>query len=298
MGYLLLSAALICGAVKGYCGKKTSNSVTTYFDAMTASLLRVAFCAVIGITLIIISGDYKGLLPDIQTMLICALSGISTSVMIITWLLAIRRGAYMLLDVFLMAGVILPIILGIFAFEERVSIKEWIGIALLIAATLIMCSYSSAIKNKLDIISIVLLILCGVSNGMCDFSQKLFIKSADGVSISVFNLYTYIFSAVTILLVFLVSRLKSQEKNKNPKFNIKGVIGYIGIMAVCLFAYSYLKTGAAQFLDSAELYPLSQGASLIISSVMAAVLFGEKITAKCVIGLVLAFSGLIVINVL
>ena len=47
-----------------------------------------------------------------------------------------------------------------------------------------------------------------------------------------------------------------------------------------------------------ELYPLSQGASLIISSVMAAVLFGEKITAKCVIGLTLAFSGLMVINVL
>lgn len=298
MGYLLLFGALICGAVKGYCGKKTSCRISTFSDAMTASLLRVIFCAVIGALIILITGDFGGLLPDTCTLLICALSGISTSVMIITWLLAVKRGAYMLLDVFLMAGVILPIILGIFAFEEKVSIKEWCGIALLIVATLIMCSYSSAIKSKLSIGTIILLILCGVSNGMCDFSQKLFIKSADGVSISVFNLYTYIFSAVTILLVFLVSRLNSQEKNKNPKFNIKGVIWYIGIMAVCLFAYSYLKTGAARFLDSAQLYPLSQGASLIISSVMASLLFGEKITAKCVIGLALAFCGLMVINVL
>ena len=298
MGYLLLFGALICGAVKGYCGKKTSCRISTFSDAMTASLLRVIFCAVIGALIILITGDFGGLLPDTCTLLICALSGISTSVMIITWLLAVKRGAYMLLDVFLMAGVILPIILGIFAFEEKVSIKEWCGIALLISATLIMCSYNSSIKSRLGIGSVILLIICGVSGGLCDFSQKLFINNTGGISISVFNLYTYLFSALTILLVVTIFKIKNQNEAEEEKFNIKSVIGYIGVMAVSLFLYSYLKTGAARFLDSAELYPLSQGASLIISSVMASLLFGEKITAKCVIGLALAFCGLMVINVL
>ena len=110
MGYLLLFTALICGSVKGYCGKKTSNSVSSYQDAMIASLLRVVFCALIGIMIIAVTGDFNGLLPDVKALSIFALSGISTSVMIITWLLAVKRGAYMLLDVFLMAGVILPII--------------------------------------------------------------------------------------------------------------------------------------------------------------------------------------------
>ena len=204
----------------------------------------------------------------------------------------------MLLDVFLMAGVILPIILGIFAFEEKVGAKEWVGIALLIAATLIMCSYNSSIKSRLGIGSVILLIICGVSGGLCDFSQKLFIKNTGGISISVFNLYTYLFSALTILLVVTIFKIKNRNEAQKEKFNIKNVVGFISVMAVCLFLYSYLKTGAARFLDSAQLYPLSQGASLIISSVMASLLFGEKITAKCVIGLALAFCGLMVINVL
>ncbi|MDY3032189.1 MAG: hypothetical protein SOS24_10665 [Clostridia bacterium] len=49
---------------------------------------------------------------------------------------------------------------------------------------------------------------------------------------------------------------------------------------------------------AAQLYPINRGASLILSSVMSATMFGEKLTAKAIIGLATAFLGLIVINVL
>ena len=69
-------------------------------------------------------------------------------------------------------------------------------------------------------------------------------------------------------------------------------------MSVCLFLNSYFKTMAAGILPSAILYPLSQGASLILSSFMSMLFFKEKLTAKCITGIALSFAGLLIINLL
>ena len=69
-------------------------------------------------------------------------------------------------------------------------------------------------------------------------------------------------------------------------------------MAISLFTASYFKTLAANELDAALVYPLNQGSSLIISALMAALFFKEKINLKAVIGIILAFIGLLTINVL
>jgi multidrug transporter EmrE-like cation transporter len=69
-------------------------------------------------------------------------------------------------------------------------------------------------------------------------------------------------------------------------------------MSVMLIANSYFKTKAATHLDSAQLYPLNQGMALILSTLMASVFFKEKLTLKCVVGIFIAFIGLIVMNVL
>ncbi len=69
-------------------------------------------------------------------------------------------------------------------------------------------------------------------------------------------------------------------------------------MALCLFANSFFKTLAAQHLSSVLLYPLLQGSALILSTIMSAVFFKEKLTAKCIVGIVIAFIGLIIINML
>ena len=79
--------------------------------------------------------------------------------------------------------------------------------------------------------------------------------------------------------------------------NIKPVFIYILIMSVCLFSYSYFKTIAAQYLNSVQLYPLAQSGSLILSTVMSAALFHERLSVKCIVGIVLSFAALIVINV-
>ena len=62
--------------------------------------------------------------------------------------------------------------------------------------------------------------------------------------------------------------------------------------------YSYFKTFAAGRLLSAQLYPLAQSGSLILSSIMSAVFFDEKLNLKSVVGITMSFTALIIINVL
>ena len=190
-----------------------------------------------------------------------------------------------------MMGVLIPIVIGKILFDEPILLKQYIGIGVLILATIIMCMYNNKQKGKLTISVFLLLCLCGAASGFADFSQKLFVRVSVDTPVSVFNLYTYIFSAICLLPALFIGK-KAEEST----FSVKKIILFILIMSVCLFANSYFKTQAAVYLDSATLYPLNQGAALILSSAMSAVCFKEKLTVTAITGLIVAFIGLIIIN--
>ena len=297
MGYIFLAIALLAGATKGFCGKRISGFTSDYKDAMLANTVRMFLCIAIGLILIIANGSIGYIIPNAKVLAISALSGIATSLFVVSWLVAVKKGSYMMIDVFLMLGVLVPIMLGKIFFSETILWNQWLGIGVLFVAVCLMCSYNNSIKEKMTLSSFLLLVLCGMSNGFVDFSQKMFVKLASDIPISIFNFYTYVFSALT-LAVFCCLFKNKQNEEKNRSMGLKSVFGYILVMSICLFANSYFKTVAAEYLDSVKLYPLNQGAALILSSAMSATLFKEKLTLKGIAGIVISFIGLIIINVL
>lgn len=295
MGYVYLLLSLIAGAAKGFCGKKTSGYVNEYKDAMLANSIRMIFCILIGFLMILFGEGVGKLSVDLPILLITLLSGAANSAFVVLWLVSVKRGAYMMLDVFCMMGILIPLIGCAVLFNETIALNHIIGILILTAAVYIMCSYNNSIKSKMTLPSFVLLVFCGITNGLSDFSQKLFVNISHNVPIAVFNFYTYLFSAIILVICYFIFAKKSHSSKKTE---IKPIFMYILIMSVCLFAYSYFKTLAAGHLPSAQLYPLAQGGALILSSVMSAVFFRERLNKKCVFGISLSFIALIIINVL
>lgn len=293
MGYLYLTLALLAGVTKGYCGKKTSGSVAAYQDAMLVNALRMVLCIAIGFGLIAVQGDLSLLRVNLSTLLITALSGVTTSLFVVTWLLSVRKGAYMMVDVFLMMGTVAAVAMCGLFLGETVSLRQIVGLALLVAATVVMCSYSRGVKGKMTPAALVLLIVCGLSNGLTDFSQKLFVSHAPESTSAVFNFYTYVFSAAVLLVLYLAAGRKEQRPASAV---VKPIWGYVLVMALCLYLNSFFKTEAASLLPAAQLYPLTQGCGMILSTMMAALCFGEKPNAKSVAGLGIAFAALLIIN--
>ena len=149
MSYVYLIIAMLAGAAKGYCGKRTSGRINGWHNAISANLLRMGLCILIGFGVVAFSGELAGLIPSWKALGIYALSGISTSVFVVTWLVAVRTSAYVLMDVFLTLGVVVPMLLGNLCYGEAIRWNHWLGLAVLLGATLILGSFNNGIKQKL-----------------------------------------------------------------------------------------------------------------------------------------------------
>ena len=292
MGYLSIFLALIAGSTKGLFGKKISNTASTYRQAIFVNIIRMLICSVIGIFLLIFDREKGSVIFDTEAVIYGALAGISMAVFVVTWLLAVRHGAYMLISVAQMFGVVVTLLCSFAVFRESVLPRQILAVGILVVAVLIMVSYSTGLKGKLSAGAIVLLVLCGVSSGVYDFSLKLFTHFSQS-SISVLNILTYIISMLGMLLVFVLPA-------KNDRFDTKKLfsktIRPLLIMSVCLFANSYFKALSNNYLSATQVYPIYQAGGLILSAGMSSVFFKEKITPRCVFGLVLAFISILLLK--
>lgn len=299
MGYLFLALALAAGITKGYCGKKTSFAIKSNSDSMIINVLRMLACILIGFALLVIQNNVAALKIDWLMLVIAAVSGIASAAFVVSWLLSVKSGAYMMVEIFLLLGVAVPIVLCKIFFGAEIDVWQIIGLAVLLVSVFIMCTYNVSLKGKLRVGSILLLILCGLANGLADFSQKWFVQVYPKGSAAAFNFYTYVFAAATLLIAYFVFRAadkKGPVKPRSPIAVVKPIAIYVLIMAVCLFANSYFKTLAASYLEPIVMYPLNQGGAVVLSLLMSALLFKEKINWKCIVGIILAFVALLMIN--
>lgn len=299
MGYLYLSLALAFGLIKAYCGKRSSSSAVCSYNAILINTVRMVLCVIFGLIIVLIGGISSFVGTTRELILISLLSGVSTAAFTVSWLMAVNTNAYMIVEVFVMGGTIIPLTLSSVLYHEKTTLLQIVGILLLLVAVYCMSTYRSKEKIKLSIKALLILLLCALSSGISDFSQKLYIREAAKANVSLFNLYTYIFAALTLLTIFFFLRAK-EKKNGIPtpaKKILKPILHYIVIMAICLFLNAYFKTSAAGFLDSIILYPLNQGSAVILSLLMSVVLFKEKTTPKGVFGIVLSVVAMVLINV-
>ena len=295
MGYLHLVLALLSGQLKGFCGKKQSIYINSTRDAAKVNFLRMLCCIVVGCAIVLLGDGADALAFNAAGFSISALAGLGNAIIVICWILCVRRSAYVLLDVFATIGVIVPLTVCQILFDEIVRPIQWAGFALLLAAVTLMCSYSMRLKGqKMSTADFLLLLLYAIFNGVTDLSYKLFVNYCPDGSSAAFNAYTFVFAAIFLGIVFL-----TQKKNEEvPPCPLKKIWYYIVIMAVCLFLNGFFRTNAAAYLPAVQLYPLMQGGTLVLAMLMSAIFFGEKITRRSVGAIAMTFAALLMINIL
>lgn len=298
MGGVYIALVLLCGATKGFCGKKTSALTESVADAVLVNCVRMGLCVLVGGVLVLVQGGAAAFAASPLELGASLLSGVFSAVFVISWMLSVRGGAYMMVEVFLLLGSGVPIFLSWVLYGERVSGPQIGGFLLLVLAVLVMSTYNSQVKTKLSPGALFLLLLCGFANGMVDFSQKLFVHRAATGSVAVYNFYSYVFAALILLAAALWLRFRPvREKSRLGGGRLLCAFGYIAVMAATLFFHSLFKTLAAGYVDAVRLYPIIQGGSMLLSLAMSAVLFKEKITARCMCGVGLTFGAMLLLQV-
>lgn len=278
-----LLISVFAGSCKGFCGKKISNYVSGTYDSVVMTVIRMLFCCIIGFGVAAFGGVSFALTP--ASAGICALSGVSMALFLTTWLLAVKGGAFMLINAFTTASFLVTTVFGFLVFKESVSFVQIIGMVFIVVAIMLLISYNNKIKTKLRIKDLILLFLVFLFQGMVNVSQKMFTAWVPDGSNAVFNFYTFLITFVLLAIIFAFMA----PKNGKPQFELKTTIGYILVMALMLFLNSYFLTAATKQIPSVVLYPLSNALSLVAATVMSAVFFKEKITKTSAAGIICTF---------
>lgn len=300
IGFLYLSLALFAGIAKGFCGKKISGSMQNFKDCLFINAVRMFFCALIGIIFVVIDRDWLFFQLSYNRLGIYLLSAFGMSIFCVCWMYAYKQDAYVFLNIFTMLGSIITCFLSVIVYKETVQWNEWVGIAILLFAVICMSKYNEGLKGILSWKSWLILIIGCSGCAVADFSQKIFVTSING-SAATFNFFTYAFAFVLLLITYgiafgFVSRKKTLKITSNLK-DKRYIFAYFA-MSLFLFLNTAFKTMAARWLTAAQIYPVLQGANLILSGLMAHFLFKEKLNVKAIVGMVCAFFGLIFMNVL
>lgn len=297
MGYLYLAIALLTNNIKGYCGKQMSRFSAKLSDTLLICFFRMLMCIGTSAVILALTGGFIGLDIDGTLIFYSAFAGVSTAILVAAWLFAAHSSGYMMLEVFQMLGVGVTILLSFFFYKEEITLRDVIGFCVLVFAASLMRA-GTKVKPTLKTMAVVL--LCGLANGMTDFSQKMFVYSGSEASTAQFQFCSYFFAAITLIILYTVISLSAKKDGGNEKGGAVAILKknwvYVLIMAVCLYGNAYFKTEAATLLSAAKLYPLSQGGTMAIGTLMSAFIFKEKLTLKSYASIVITFIALLIIN--
>ena len=312
--YLFILLALFAGATKGWCGKKTSFLMKEPADAAAFNALRMLLCIPIGFVFLLIEHSVPGLLLTPGALGLSVFSGACNAMFVVVWLFAVRHNAYMTVEISLMMGCLIPTFGTALLFSEPIHAAQIIGFVLLTAAVVLINGYNRQISGKKTAGDIILLVLSGTAEGLCGLSQQFYkhwvLPVCPSCTSAVFSFYTYVFAFLCLLLVLVGFRIAGKRRGAEGVSAKGGTVrgflgkvrpaaGYIAVMALCLFCHSYFQTLATAVfgMSSQVMYPLLKGGSLVFSTAMAALFFGEKLTKRSALGIVTAFLGLLFINV-
>ncbi len=291
MDFVLIGIILGMKGVQGYFNKKVSR----YLEERTAYITYLAFNMALSMIFagILLLFETKKPVFDGQTFWYAFLCGMSVAVCMFANLMALKEGAVVLVQVFATAGILVPCVAGVFLFQEAISFVQLAGMAVLIVSAAFLMQYNSGLYGKITPKMILLLIVTLVSNGTAMLAQKLFAFYVPTGSVSLFSFLSFGIPAVLFAAAVLPAA-KAEKKKIEPPPRKALIFG--AVLAVACLLVSQLSTVVSKTLPSVLVFPIVNGGGLILSTIIAALFFKEKLTGKSIIGLLLGVCALLVIN--
>ncbi len=288
MGYFYVLCSVAANAAKAASSKFVSKSLVTLRSNMIYNGVRNTLSALLALILALML-DKNGFFSLARNeAVICAVSGVSMVVFTLSWTVAVRGEAYMLVSTFNSANFIIPCAVGIAFLGERFTIGKALALILIAFAIFLLVGHNLKIKGRLTFRSVLTLAAVLVSGGINSTMQKLYAISVIEKNAAYYTFYTFLIAGVVMIFIsaFMKTDLCGNIINKSRA-------KHLSVMSVGMFLATYFQTLAASSLDAMILYPMVNALSLIAGSVMSALLFKERLTGRCILGTAIVFFALL-----
>lgn len=262
-------------------GLKAYARYLVFYQALAA-----AFAAVT----LVIGRQFYGM--NLFTVLTAGISGFFITVSVVCGINSLKGGTMVLNSIFASAGLIVPCILVIFAFDEQISVIQAVSIIGVLISAVILIMSSKKEMGKFTLKTFVWLFLSFVSKGITMFCQKLFGMAMPGGNVSLFSMITFLIPTV-FLAVFALVLPSDNDNTSKISLKLKQCAMY---QAFALFMIQQLVTILTPTMTSAVLFTVVNGSATIITAIVGALMYKEKITFKSELGIVIGIAALIALN--
>lgn len=308
-GLVALSFAVIAlmRVAQKVCSKKVSAEVqgkTFFHYGGYYNLLSALFSLV---TLFMVG--FKGF--DLPTVLCALATAVCLAVELFAGIEALKGASLIVNQMFSVGALFIPCIVGIFFFEEPMSVWQWVGLLLFIVAMYFMVSPTKEKEKtettKITAKTIVMLVVTLLAGGGTMVAQKAFAKIVPNGNVATYSFLMFALNAVILYACYAGSIVfgkkksgvsQTQEIAQEKKGLSKTLLVCGLILAFAVFLINMLVTELGKNVDSAILFSVSYAISIIITILVGSIYYKEKITVKNVIGVALCVVALAIINFL
>lgn len=289
------------------CSKKVSAEVqgkTFFHYGGYYNLLSALFSL---ITLAIVG--FHGF--DFSTILCALATAICLAVELFASLEALKGASLIVNQMFSVGALFIPCIVGIFFFDEPMSVWQWVGLFLFIVAMYFMVvptqDKEKKTSSKISIKTVVMLLLTLVAGGGTMVAQKAFAKVLENGNVAMYSFLMFALNAIILYTCYGVLNfrdrknfeaveMKEEKKETNKLTKVLLVCGLI--LAFAVFVVNALVTELGKSVDSAILFSVSYAISISITILVSSIYYKERITWKNIIGVILCVGALAIINFL
>ncbi len=189
-------------------------------------------------------------------------------------------------------SVVVPILFGVFLYNESVTLLKVIGI--IIALIAVYLASVKEEKNKVEGASILFPVLLFLGSGTIDTTLKYvqvnFVPKGD---VSIFSGSLFGIAALFGILILIIKLIKKPEA-----FGVKNIIAGIVLGVPNYFSIVFLiKALQTDGFESSVLFTINNVGVVVVSTLVGLLLFKEKFSLKNKIGVVLAILGIILVTI-
>ncbi len=218
---------------------------------------------------------------SLYTVLLGVLFGVVTALSNLYKMLALSKGPMHITLLITTSSMIIPTLSGVF-FGEKFSLFKLLLVLILIY--FIYLSIGKSKEGKINKSWGIYCLLTFILMGSIGIIQKIHQTSSHKSEISGF-----LFVSFFISLIISGLRVKDRKNYKDKK----NLIPLAMICGVCTFTMNFLNLKLSGLLPSQLFFPLINGSAIVLSSVMSAVLFKERLSKRQTVGLIGGILSLI-----
>lgn len=187
-------------------------------------------------------------------------------------------------------SLVIPVILGVFLYQEKLSSLQIAGVFLAVAAV-----YFASMKEggmEFSKKSLVLPLLVFLGSGIIDASIKYFeTEHLEPEEVSIFSAMLFGFAAISGFCFVGIKSIK-----KPLKVNFKNVAAGVFLGVPNYFSIFFLlRALQGGGLDSAAIFTLNNVAIVMLTTLLGIILFKEKMSSKNWIGIALAIISIVLV---